>query len=71
MNAVEYNGYKIEGDGSYGHKVIKSLSKGALPMVLRGTFTNFQFAKKAIDRVVAEKEVVNGKSTSIETSSTD
>lgn len=51
---IEYRGYKIEPDGTYGHKVIRSF-KGALPNSLKGTFTTYEFAKRAINLVVDEK----------------
>lgn len=58
---MEYKGYKIEGDGTFGHKIIKAM-KGALPNVLKGSFTNHEFAKKAINAVVDAKEIKDGSS---------
>lgn len=54
---MEYRGYKIEGDGTYGHKIIKS-SKGPLPNALKGSYTNSEFAKRAINIVADSKEAV-------------
>jgi hypothetical protein len=56
---MEYNGYKIESDGGWGMKVIKSIGKGALPLSLRGSFSNTYFAKRAIDVALAQKENKN------------
>jgi len=52
---IEYNGYKIVGDGSYGYKEIKSLGRGALPLTLRGVFTSEKVARQAIDYHLATK----------------
>lgn len=54
-SAYEYRGYSIVGDGTYGHKEIKGIGKGALPLSLRGVFTTVVFAKKAIDAYLNEK----------------
>lgn len=59
---MEYRGYKIEPDGTYGHKVIKS-TKGPLPNLLKGSYTNHEFAKRAINLVVDEKEAKDGPAT--------
>lgn len=53
---MEYNGYKIEGDGTFGMKVIKPLGKGSVPMELRGRFTNTFFAMQAIDSYMEKKD---------------
>lgn len=62
---TEYGGYRVENDGSFGMKHIKSIGRGALPNELRGSFTSILFAKKAIDIVQAHKgnkndEVISG-----------
>lgn len=54
---TEYKGYKIEGDGTFGHKVIKTIGPGALPLDLRGSFTRAFNAQYAIDRYLIEKEL--------------
>lgn len=46
---MEYNGYKVEGDGVFGYCHIKPLGKGSVPKELRGTYTTKTFAQKAID----------------------
>jgi|TARA_R110000796_G_scaffold103981_3_gene213490 hypothetical protein len=46
---MEYKGYKIEGDGTYGNKVIKPIGKGSVHKNLRGSFTTSVFAIKHID----------------------
>jgi hypothetical protein len=53
--AIEYKGYNIVGDGTYGHKEIKTIGKGSLPLQLRGSFTTSVFAQKAIDAYLHEK----------------
>lgn len=53
---TEYRGYNIEGDGTFGMKIIKSIGRGALPLDLRGNFTSDGAARKAIDLVVIAKE---------------
>lgn len=60
---MEYNGYKIEGDGMFGYSHIKPLGKGSVPLPLRGTYTTQTFAQKAIDFHVStnKKAVNNGK----------
>lgn len=57
---MEYNGYSIEGDGTFGMKYIKSIGRGALPMELRGSFTTANAAKRVIDILHSKKEKVNG-----------
>lgn len=47
----EYRNYHIVGDGTYGHKLVKTIGKGSLPLALLGSFTNSRMAKIAIDRV--------------------
>lgn len=54
MAKYEYKGYSIENDGTYGMKEIKSIGKGALPLVLRGNFTKTSLAQKAIDKYLEE-----------------
>lgn len=53
--AIEYKGYSIVGDGTFGNKEIKTIGKGSLPLQLRGAFTNAVFAQKAIDTYLNEK----------------
>ena len=52
---IEYKGYNIVGDGTYGYKEIKTIGKGSLPLELRGSFTTSIFAQKAIDAYLQEK----------------
>lgn len=60
---MEYKGYKIEGDGTFGYSHIKPLGKGSVPVPLRGTYTTKVFAQKAIDGYLAtnKKGKTNGK----------
>lgn len=61
---LEYRGYLIKGDGTHGLKNIHSIGQGALPKVMKGSFTNFNFAKQAIDGYLKNKEVKNAKTSS-------
>ncbi len=58
---MEYNGYIIEGDGTFGMKVIKPTTKGSVPGELRGVFTTPAWAMKAIDTFLMTKEAKNDK----------
>jgi len=53
---MEYRGYLIENDGVYGHKAIKYNGRGGLHTELRGVFTTYSIAQRAIDNVLALKE---------------
>jgi hypothetical protein len=54
---VEYRGYSIEGDGTFGMKVIKYPGRGgAIPQCLEGSFTKPQEAMFAIDQYLLLKE---------------
>lgn len=46
---MEYNGYRIEHDGSFGMYVIRPLGKGSTPKNLKGRFTSYGAAQHAID----------------------
>lgn len=53
---MEYKGYKIEGDGTFGMKVIKTIgSGGSLPEMLLGSYTKIIDAMHQIDRYVLIK----------------
>lgn len=52
---MEYKGYMIVGDNTYGLKLIKRSGKGAIAAVLQGMFTSSTEAQIAIDTVVSEK----------------
>lgn len=56
---TEYKGYNIDGDGTFGMKVIKPTSRGSVPNELRGTFTTAHWAEKAIDMFLLTKEISN------------
>lgn len=63
---MEYNGFKIEGDGTFGYKHIKPVGKGSVALELRGRYTTPYEAEKAIDaylRTKLEKTSGNSKST--------
>ncbi len=56
---MEYKGYRIVGDGTYGMKLIKHIGRGACPKELLGAFTGYNTAMKAIDMVLGRKEKDN------------
>ncbi len=53
---AEYKGFNIDGDGTFGMKIIKPTARGSVPGELRGMFTTAQFAMKAIDQFLSTKE---------------
>ena len=53
---MEYNGFKIENDGTFGYREIKAIGRGSVPMELRGRYTTVPFAKAAIDQYLKENE---------------
>ena len=63
---MEYEGYAIVGDGTFGYKHIKPTGKGSVALPLRGVYTTAFEAQKAIDaynREKLEKTSGNSKST--------
>jgi hypothetical protein len=59
---MEYKGFLIESDGTFGHKVIKPIGRGSVPAKLKGTFTTNVFAMKQIDQYEGEKKDGKAKS---------
>lgn len=59
----EYNGFKIDSDGTYSMKVIKPVGKGSVPVSLRGSYTSTSEAEGAIDKYLSSKEKTSGKAT--------
>lgn len=53
---MEYKGYKIVGDGTFGMRHVKGIGKGDIPTALKGVFTGIKDACKAIDMLEADKE---------------
>lgn len=54
---MEYKGYVIEGDKTFGMMVIKFPGQGGqVPDILKGTFTKPKEAMRAIDQYVLLKE---------------
>ena len=53
---MEYRGYKIEGDKTFGMYLIKTIGSGGLPDVLKGSYTKTKEAQWAIDQYVLLKE---------------
>lgn len=51
---MEYKGYMIVSDGTYGMKEIKPSGKGSVHNELRGKFTSTSLAMKSIDRFLSE-----------------
>lgn len=56
---MEYKGYRIVGDGTYGMKLIKHIGRGACPKELLGSFSSTGQAIKAIDLSLGKKEKLN------------
>ncbi len=56
---LEYSGYNIENDGTFGMKYIKPIGRGSIPMELRGAFTTANAAKRMIDILNSKKEKPN------------
>ena len=54
---MEYQGYKIVGDGTFGHMVIKSIGPGAIPRDLSGAYTSSEIAQRAVDNYVDRKKI--------------
>lgn len=53
---MEYKNFKIEGDGTFGMKVIKTIGAGSIPEALKGSFSKVNIAMQAIDFYLAEKQ---------------
>ena len=56
---MEYRGYKIVSDGTYGYKEIRQTGRGNVPTVLRGIWVTIRDAQRAIDIEVDRKEDAN------------
>ena len=57
---MEYKGYSVEGDGTFGYKKIKPVGKGSVHLALRGSYTTPKEACDAIDRFLdTNKETTN------------
>lgn len=54
---MEYNGYQLE--QRHSGIAIRAIGKGALPKLLRGAFTGFLMAQKAVDYSLAGKRKKN------------
>lgn len=57
---MEYKGYTIQGDGTFGYKHIKPTGKGSVNKELRGAYTNSKFAMQAIDSFLNRKPSKKG-----------
>lgn len=53
---MEYKGYDIVSDGTYGMKLIKKIGPGTCPYILQGSYTKIVDAQHAIDQYVLVKE---------------
>jgi len=62
---MDYKGYKIQGDGTFGLYEVKPQGRGTVPKPLRGKYTNTREACEAIDRYESSKDKgrKNGKTT--------
>ena len=59
MIKEEYKGYLLQGEGSFAMVVIKPLGRGSVPKELRGLYTSYAEAKRAVDRL--ERALEDGK----------
>lgn len=55
---MEYSGYNIAFDGSFGYHSIKTIGRGSTPADLKGRFTTVKFAQRAIDTYLQTKKAV-------------
>lgn len=51
---MEYKGYNIASD-PFGHKYLKTIGRGSLPITLRGSYTSTKLAMIAIDNEEGKK----------------
>ena len=58
---MEYNGFNIVSDGTFGHFNVKPLSRGSVPAKLKGTYTTRVFAQRDIDAYLSAKGEKNVK----------
>lgn len=58
---MEYQGYRIVGDGTFGMKHIQTIGRGSLPNALKGSYSTPRQAMIAIDSVIAERVEKDGK----------
>lgn len=60
---IEYRSYRLT-VGDYNMVEITNLGKGMVPTSLRGLFTNYSFAKQAVDAYLDVKESRDAKTAS-------
>ncbi len=53
MEAIEYNGYRIAGQGEFALVKIMPRGSGDIPAPLKGLWTNVGLAKQAIDQYLS------------------
>lgn len=53
---MEYKGYIIKSDKTFGYFEIRHTGKGSLPNSLAGSYTHTNLAKRAIDAWLDKKE---------------
>lgn len=58
---MEYGGFTIVSDGTFGYSHIKPKGKGSVPVVLRGAYTKSSVAQSAIDNYNNAKGKKNDK----------
>jgi hypothetical protein len=56
---MEYKGYSVEGDNTFGYHKVRAVGKGSVHLVLRGSYTTPTEAMLAIDRFLDAQEVKN------------
>lgn len=67
LQVIEYNGFLIKSDGTYGMSMVRQKGSGKLPEVFDNAFyTKPSFAKAAIDRYVASKPAKKEKNEVVE-----
>lgn len=62
---MEYNGFNIKSDGTFGYLKVHTIGAGKLPKILGGLYTSIGNARKAVDSYINHKEAAkNGKANS-------
>lgn len=57
---MEYKGFKIVNDGTFGMWLVKAIGRGSVPKELRGSYTTAVLAQKSIDVHTETKGKSNG-----------
>lgn len=51
----QYEGFNLEHDGTMGMISVKAVGRGSVPVKLRGDYTSYTQAMKAVDQHLLEK----------------